>query len=150
MAEPVLTKAADGRWLLQGELSSASVPAILKSSTRDFKASREIKVDLKRVTRADSAGLVLLVEWLRESERVGKVNKLCQCAGAAIGNCKALRRRRYSFFLNTHSGSAYTPPPGHAVFTSGSVGVALAVVWRGRMSVFSALAITLGDYSNDR
>ena len=72
MAEPALTKTADGRWLLQGELSSASVPAILKSSTRDFMASREIKVDLKRVTRADSAGLVLLVEWLRESERVGK------------------------------------------------------------------------------
>ena len=72
MAEPGLTKAADGRWLLQGELSFATVPAILRSSARGFRDSPEIKVDLKRVTRADSAGLVLLVEWLRESERVGK------------------------------------------------------------------------------
>ena len=73
MAEPVLTKAGEGRWLLQGELSFVSVPAILKSSARGFMASREIEVDLQGVTRADSAGLVLLIEWLRESERVGKV-----------------------------------------------------------------------------
>ena len=31
----------------------------------------QITVDLKGVTRADSAGLALLVEWLRESENAG-------------------------------------------------------------------------------
>ena len=69
----MLTEAGDGHWLLQGELSFASVPAILKSSAKGFMVSREIEVDLQGVTRADSAGLVLLIEWLRESERVGKV-----------------------------------------------------------------------------
>ncbi len=31
-----------------------------------------IEIDLKGVTRADSAGLALLVEWLRAAERAGK------------------------------------------------------------------------------
>lgn len=73
MAEPGLTKAGNGRWLLEGELGFASVPAVLESSAKGLTDSREIQVDLKGVTRADSAGLALLVEWLRESEHAGKV-----------------------------------------------------------------------------
>ena len=65
--------AGKGRWLLEGELDSSSVPAVLKSSAKGFTGSRKIQVDLKGVTRADSAGLALLVEWLRESERAGRV-----------------------------------------------------------------------------
>ena len=72
MAETALTKAADGRWLLEGELNFSSVPTVLKSSAKGFLDGRDIKVDLKGVTRADSAGLALLVEWLRESKRAGK------------------------------------------------------------------------------
>jgi len=73
VAEPSLTRTGDGRWLLEGDLSFSSVPAMLKFSPRAMTAGRVIKVDLKGVSRADSAGLALLVEWLRESERAGKV-----------------------------------------------------------------------------
>ncbi len=65
--------AGKGHWLLEGDLSFSSVPAVLKSSKKDFADSREVQVDLRGVTRADSAGLALLVEWLRESERAGRV-----------------------------------------------------------------------------
>lgn len=73
MVEPVLTMTAKGRWLLEGELDFSSVPGVLKLSAKGFSDSRKIQVDLKGVTRADSAGLALLVEWLRESERAGRV-----------------------------------------------------------------------------
>jgi len=73
VAEPRLVKAGNGLWLLEGELGFASVPAVLESSAEGLTDSREIQVDLKGVTRADSAGLALLVEWLRESERAGNV-----------------------------------------------------------------------------
>ena len=69
MAEALLTMAESGRWLLEGDLSFSSVPAVLKSSAKDFSHGQDIQVDLKGVTRADSAGLALLVEWLRQSER---------------------------------------------------------------------------------
>jgi len=73
VAEPTLIETAKGRWLLEGDLSFSSAPAMLKLSARGLTVSREIQVDLQGVTRADSAGLALLVEWLRESERAGKV-----------------------------------------------------------------------------
>ena len=73
MAEAVLTMAGKGRWLLQGDLDFSSVPAVLKTSVQGFTGRGKIQVDLKGVTRADSAGLALLVEWLRESEHAGRV-----------------------------------------------------------------------------
>jgi phospholipid transport system transporter-binding protein len=72
MAEARLTVNGAGRWLLEGELGFASVPAILAHPGADITATEEVEVDLKGVTRADSAGLALLVAWLRESESLGQ------------------------------------------------------------------------------
>ena len=72
MAEARLTVNSDGCWLLEGELGFASVPAILAHPGADITGTAAVEVDLKGVTRADSAGLALLVEWLRESERAGQ------------------------------------------------------------------------------
>lgn len=72
MTEPRLTKTGNGNWLLEGDLNFSSVLEVLHSPPTALTGSREIQVDLKGVTRADSAGLALLLEWLRESERAGK------------------------------------------------------------------------------
>lgn len=70
--EPRLTETGDGRWLLEGELNFSSVLEVLGTPFTRSTAGREIQIDLQGVTRVDSAGLALLVEWQRESERVGK------------------------------------------------------------------------------
>ena len=72
MAEARLTVNDAGHWLLEGDLVFASVPAILAHPGADLGGTAAIDVDLKGVTRADSAGLALLVEWLRESEQAGQ------------------------------------------------------------------------------
>jgi len=71
MAEARFTDKGDGHWLLEGELGFATVPTLLQHAGADMRGVAGIRVDLKGVTRADSAGLALLVEWLRESERAG-------------------------------------------------------------------------------
>lgn len=71
MAEARFTDRGGGNWLLEGELSFATVPTVLRHAGADMRGVARIQVDLKGVTRADSAGLALLVEWLRESERAG-------------------------------------------------------------------------------
>ena len=71
MAEARLIDKGDGNWLLEGELGFSSVPAVLEHAGTEMLGGGELKVDLKGVSRADSAGLALLVEWLRESERAG-------------------------------------------------------------------------------
>ena len=60
-----------GHWLLQGELDFESVPAVLQHAGARMLGNGRLEVDLRDVTRADSAGLALLVEWLRESESAG-------------------------------------------------------------------------------
>jgi phospholipid transport system transporter-binding protein len=72
MAEPRIEETGNGSWLLSGDLSFTTVPSLrggldIKSSDRPG-----ISIDLAGVTRSDSAGLALLIEWLRESERLGK------------------------------------------------------------------------------
>jgi len=64
----VMEDKGNGCWQLAGELDFVSVPALLSGSRMEYSTGREISVDLAGVTRADSAGLALLVEWLRESE----------------------------------------------------------------------------------
>ena len=71
MAEAQLRDRGDGRWLLQGELGFDTVPALLEHAGACKPGAGPIRVDLTGVTRADSAGLALLIEWLRESERRG-------------------------------------------------------------------------------
>jgi phospholipid transport system transporter-binding protein len=72
MAEPRLEETGNGNWLLVGDLSFTTVPVL--SGELDIKSADHplISIDLAGVTRSDSAGLALLIEWLRESERLGK------------------------------------------------------------------------------
>ena len=72
MAEPRIEETGHGSWMLVGDLSFTTVPALrggldIKSADRP-----RISIDLAGVTRSDSAGLALLIEWLRESEQLGK------------------------------------------------------------------------------
>lgn len=72
MSDARLQREADGRLQLQGELSFATVPALWRHSLELLSAEEQICVDLKQVQRSDSAGLALLVEWMRAAKRLGK------------------------------------------------------------------------------
>jgi phospholipid transport system transporter-binding protein len=72
MTEPRIEEIGHGSWKLAGDLSFATVLAL--NDTLDIASTDRprISIDLAGVTRSDSAGLALLIEWLRESERRGK------------------------------------------------------------------------------
>jgi phospholipid transport system transporter-binding protein len=53
---------------VSGMLTFDTVAGLYKSSDRWFAGDDEIVVDLGQVTRADSAGLALMVEWLRRAK----------------------------------------------------------------------------------
>lgn len=75
MADAQLVENDDGSWLLQGELGFTQVPAVLQHAGVNMLGKKQLTVDLKGVSRADSAGLAMLVEWLRESEAAGNTIK---------------------------------------------------------------------------
>jgi phospholipid transport system transporter-binding protein len=52
---------------VSGPLTFDSVPVLYRTSEAWFTGHEELCIDLAGVTRADSAGLALLIEWLRRA-----------------------------------------------------------------------------------
>ena len=71
MAEGGFTVSDDGSWLLFGELDFETVPSLLDHPDVALKAGKDIRVDFSEVTRVDSAGLALMIDWMRKAERAG-------------------------------------------------------------------------------
>ena len=54
-----------GRYQLTGEVTFATAERILRDSSQMFARQQGIEIDLSDVVKTDSAGLALLLEWLR-------------------------------------------------------------------------------------
>jgi phospholipid transport system transporter-binding protein len=63
--------AADQR-PVTGTLTFDSVPGLYQQSAAWFAGEGELVVDLSGVTRADSAGLALMLEWLRRARAANR------------------------------------------------------------------------------
>ena len=64
MSEIRLEDKGDGCFLLSGKMTFGSVNQILDESLEMFDEHPRIEVDLSGVTKSDSAGLALLLEWI--------------------------------------------------------------------------------------
>jgi phospholipid transport system transporter-binding protein len=70
MNTPSLTKVADNEFNVSGELNMQTVPAISRIANGQLSGlTGEVSIDLSAVSRADSAGLALLIDWLRIAKR---------------------------------------------------------------------------------
>ncbi len=73
MAEARIVPEGDACLRLEGELSFATVPGLEQRGAEMLRrCADEVVVDLAGVRRADSAGLALLVAWLRHARRQGR------------------------------------------------------------------------------
>ncbi|MBI2993733.1 MAG: STAS domain-containing protein [Gammaproteobacteria bacterium] len=61
-----------GRFRIEGELNFASVPPLHERAVSLFAGCPQIALDLSGVTRANSAGLALLLEWQGRARRAGQ------------------------------------------------------------------------------
>lgn len=66
MSESRIHRQDAHHFVVEGELNLMTVPTLLQTMRDQFPANgSEVHIDLAGVTRSDSAGLALLVEWLR-------------------------------------------------------------------------------------
>lgn len=72
MESSLLTQHAEGEFQLEGCLNLATVTSVLAQAIAPFKEATAIKVDLSVVSQSDSAGLALLVEWMRIAAAANK------------------------------------------------------------------------------
>jgi len=60
-----LEQLADGEFKITGNLDFQTVPAIWQKSNAIFAGCSSIKIDLSGIDSSNSAGLALLVQWMR-------------------------------------------------------------------------------------
>lgn len=77
LTEASLQQGNDGIHL-SGDIRHHVIPALLKQSEKifhndnDADDSPEITIDLGAVSRSDSSGVALLIEWMRQADRANK------------------------------------------------------------------------------
>lgn len=62
---------ADGHFQISGDLDFRTVPQVWKASQSLFAGKQSLTIDLSGVNRSTSAGLALLVEWMRFADSKG-------------------------------------------------------------------------------
>ena len=71
MSGAELAVVGDGRFELRGALDFSTVGELLSRGLDVFTGHRQVVLDLAGVTRANSAGLALLLEWLDHGKKRG-------------------------------------------------------------------------------
>jgi phospholipid transport system transporter-binding protein len=77
-----LNHLGDGRFAVNGNMDFGSAAELLAQGKRDFPARGRIDLDLSGVTRANSAGLALLLEWMDTLQANGAELRLRNLPGA--------------------------------------------------------------------
>jgi phospholipid transport system transporter-binding protein len=60
-----------GEIRLSGRLSMASVPELVEKSRDWFRDANDVDVDFSAISQSDSAGVALMLEWLRRARQHG-------------------------------------------------------------------------------
>ena len=63
--------AGEGQFRISGDLDYQTIPQVLKSSQSMFAGQKSLTIDLSEVNRSNSAGLALLIEWMRFARSEG-------------------------------------------------------------------------------
>jgi phospholipid transport system transporter-binding protein len=67
-----LESVGEGRFRVSGVLNASTATDVLEQSAAHFAEAPQIEVDLGGVGESDSAGLALLIEWLRVARQSGR------------------------------------------------------------------------------
>jgi phospholipid transport system transporter-binding protein len=79
-----LAAAGPGRFELTGTIGFADAARLLAEGDAAFATLESVEVDLARITRADSAGLALLIEWLLAARAAGKLLRYSNLPPAVV------------------------------------------------------------------
>lgn len=67
MSQLNIIKENNGHFVIDGDLTFATIDKQTLKSFSFLKAAKEITIDLSRVSNTDSAGLALMIEWIKYS-----------------------------------------------------------------------------------
>ncbi len=70
----ILAQAKDNYFMLEGDVSKDTVPALVESGWAQLAASSaaRLTIDFSAATQADSAALAMLLEWMKRAQSISK------------------------------------------------------------------------------
>lgn len=71
MSEAALERTEAGTLVVQGDLTFQTVPRLHAAYGEDIATGGRVALDLSGVAHTDSAGVALLVDWLRQARGAG-------------------------------------------------------------------------------
>lgn len=80
----------EGRFAVSGALTLATAASALAAGDRAFAAVHSVEIDLSGVVAADSAGLAVLLEWVRAAKMQGRclrLHSMPPMLAAIVGIC---------------------------------------------------------------
>lgn len=100
-----LYAAGEGRFRVSGEMSFTSVPGLWEQSRRTLEAAKtdSLEIDLAGVEAFDSAGLALLVAWIRWAHQCSKIIQFVHMP-AKLGKLARANRLDRLFDLDSEGG----------------------------------------------
>ncbi|WP_031438087.1 STAS domain-containing protein [Methylobacter tundripaludum] len=69
MSQLNIIKENNGHFVIDGDLTFATIDKQTLKSFSFLKAAKEITINLSRVSNTDSAGLALMIEWIKYSRQ---------------------------------------------------------------------------------
>ena len=72
MSDAVLEKVGEGQFKLSGDMIFKTANALLKTSCAQFEDQKNLTIDMAGVRSTDTAGLALMIEWVRHTLGTGK------------------------------------------------------------------------------
>ena len=89
MSDFELVDEGDGRFAVRGDMSFATANSLLRRSDKLFARHQSLAIDLSAVTKADSAGLALIIEW--KSQAAGRQAEEEAAGSRAGARCRVCR-----------------------------------------------------------
>ena len=110
MSDFKLKDLGEGRFELIGDLTFETAERVLRASEKPFDEHSQIEVDLSQVSKTDSAGLALLLEWItwanhtvREIRFNGMPEKIIAIAKTTEVDALLTRGERWAGFIEAPS-----------------------------------------------
>lgn len=69
MTTASITREAPDRLILKGDVDMRQAPSLLDRGRQLLSGGQQQRIDLSGVSRIDSAGVALLLDWTREAQR---------------------------------------------------------------------------------
>ena len=79
----------DNRFLIRGDLNFSNVMSIYRKSVQPSQHCPELVFDFSQLTSSDSAGLALIIEWIKLSRQLNKPIRFAHLSSDLMSIAKA-------------------------------------------------------------